>query len=54
MQLFLKIPSGTANSADPDLTAPEGAAWSGSALFVYDILSETSVFGILGHLPNMY
>ena len=23
-----------ANSADPDQTAPEGAVWSGSALFV--------------------
>ena len=26
------------NSVDPDQTAPEGAVWSGSALFAYFIL----------------
>ena len=30
-----------ANSVDPDQTAPEGAVWSGSALFAYAILSDT-------------
>ena len=25
-----------ANSVDPDQTAPTGAVWSGSALFVYE------------------
>ena len=49
MQLFLKIFTGMANSADPDQTAPEGAVWSGSALFAYAILSET-LSEILGHL----
>ena len=39
MQLFLKIHSGMANSVDPDQTAPS----SGSALFVYVILSDTLV-----------
>ena len=29
-----------ANSVDPDQTAPEGAVWSGSALFAYAIQSE--------------
>ena len=43
--------SGVANSVDPDQTAPSGAVWSGSALFAYDILSETLVNKILGHLP---
>ena len=33
-----------ANSVDPDQTAPEGAVWSGSALFAHVILSETLVF----------
>ena len=33
-----------ANSVDPDQTA-------GSALFAYNVLSETLVFQILGHLP---
>ena len=28
-----------ANSVDPDQTAPEGAVWSGSALFAYAILN---------------
>ena len=37
MQLFLKILSGMTNSTDPDQTAPEGAVWSGSTLFVYAI-----------------
>ena len=32
MQL-LKIFSETANSVDPDQTAPQGAVWSGSTLF---------------------
>ena len=40
-----------ANSVDPDQTAPSGAVWSGSALFVYEILSDTFVYEILGHLP---
>ena len=31
---------GTANSADPDQTAPLGAVWSGSALFAQIYLSE--------------
>ena len=39
-----------ANSVDPDQTAPSGAVWSESALFEYAILSETSVYDILGHL----
>ena len=38
-----------ANSGDPDQTAPEGAVWSGSALFAYVILPDT-LFEILGHL----
>ena len=33
-----------ANSIDPDQTAPEGAVWSGSILFAYDILSATCVW----------
>ena len=40
-----------ANSIDPDQTAPSEAVWFGSALFVYVILSDTSVYEILGHLP---
>ena len=39
-----------ANSVDPDQTAPEGAVWSGSLLFVYVILSDALVFEFLGHL----
>ena len=39
-----------ANSVDPDKTAPEGSVWSGFALLVYAILSETLVYEILGHL----
>ena len=31
---------GMANSGDPDQTAPLGAVWSGSALFVQAYLSE--------------
>ena len=30
----------TANSVDPDQTAPLGAVWSGSALFAQTYLSE--------------
>ena len=41
MQLFPKIPSGMANSVDPDQTAPLGAVLSGSTLFAYAILSDT-------------
>ena len=36
------------NSVDPAQTAPAG---SGSTLFAYATLSETSVYEILGHLP---
>ena len=43
-----------ANSVDPDQTAPEGAVWSGSALFAYTILSATLVYEILGHLQNQH
>ena len=50
MQLFLKILSGTANSIDPDQTAPSGAVWSGSALFAYAILPEILVYKILQNL----
>ena len=38
------------NSVEPDQTTPSGAAWSGSALFAYAILSATLVFEILRHL----
>ena len=31
---------GMANSIDPDQTAPQGAVWSGSALFAQAYLSE--------------
>ena len=51
MQLFLTILSGMANTADPDQTAPEGAVWSGFALFAHAILSDTLVCEILGYLP---
>ena len=51
MHLLLKMLSGMANIVDPDQTAPEGTAWSGSALFAYVILSDTLVFEILQHLP---
>ena len=40
-----------ANSEDPDQTAPEGAVWSGSALFANAILLATFMYKILGHLP---
>ena len=53
MQLVPKILKGIANSLDPDQTAPEGAVWSGSALFAYVILSESLVFEFLGHLPYL-
>ena len=43
MQKFLKIKHGMANNVDPDQTAPEGAVWSGSSLFVYAIFPETYV-----------
>ena len=47
MQQFHKILSWIANSLDPDQTA----VWSESALFAYAILSETSLYEILGQLP---
>ena len=37
------------NSVDPDQTAPEGATWSGSALFAYATLAESLVYKILWH-----
>ena len=40
-----------ANRVDPDQTAPSGAVWSGSTLFVYAILSDTLLYEILGYLP---
>ena len=45
MWLFHRVMSlndadGTANSVDPDQTAPLGAVWSGSALFAQAYLSE--------------
>ena len=49
MQLFHKMPSGMANSVDPDQTAPE-AVWSGSTLFAYAILSDTLEYEIVQHL----
>ena len=39
-----------ANKVDSDQTAPSGVVWSGSILFAYAILSETSVYEILGLL----
>ena len=45
-----KTLSEMAKSVDHDQTAPEGAVWSGSALFAYIILSETLVFEIVWHL----
>ena len=39
-----------ANSVDPDQTDPEGAVWSGSALFARAILLGTLVYEILGYL----
>ena len=48
MHLFPKIPSGMANSVDPDHTAPSGSVWSGSKLFAYAILSDTIMYEILG------
>ena len=45
-----------ANSVDPDQTAPEGAVWTGSALFAYAILSDVKVYEILRCLqyPQRY
>ena len=57
MHLFQKIPDRKANRVDPDQTAPEGAVWSGSALFAYAILSDKLVFEILAHFAvstNMF
>ena len=54
MQLFLKIFSRMANSADPDQTALSEAVLYGSVLFAYVISSETLVYGILGHLPYIH
>ena len=51
MPLLLKLPSGMANSVDPDQATPLGAVWSGAALFAYAILSDTLVYNILGHSP---
>ena len=45
MQLFLKIRSGMANSADLDQIAP--------SLFASAILSDTLVYEMLGHLTYM-
>ena len=41
MQLFLKILSGMTNSVDPDHTAPSGAVWSGSTLFLHMPFCQT-------------
>ena len=38
-----------ANREDPDQTASSKAVWSGSALFVWQL-----VFSILEHLPYLY
>ena len=46
--------SGMANRVDPDQTAPEGAVWSGSALFANVILLGTLEYEILGHLPYIF
>ena len=51
MWLLLKIISQIANGVDPDQTAPEREALSGSALFACAILSDKLVYEILGHLP---
>ena len=37
-------------SEDPDQTVPEGAVWSGSALFAKAVLQETLMYEILEHL----
>ena len=49
MYFFLEILSGMANSVDPDQTAPSGAVRFCSVLFAYAILSDTSVYEILGN-----
>ena len=51
MQLFLKILSEMANSADPDQTT--GAVQSGSTLFAYAILLETLVYKTLEHFTEI-
>ena len=38
--MHTKDAAGTANSVDPDQTAPLGAVWSGSALFAQAYMSE--------------
>ena len=51
MQLFVEILNWMTNSTDPDQTAPSGAVWFGSALFVFKvlaILSETLMYETLG------
>ena len=50
MKLFLNMLNGMANSVDPSQTALSGAVWSGSVLFAYAILSETSKDEFLGCL----
>ena len=42
----LKLLRGMANSVDPDQTAPQGAVWSGSALFTYGNLWESLMYEI--------
>ena len=49
MLLFHKILGGKANIVDPEQTVPEGAVWTGSALFACVIISEKLVYKILGH-----
>ena len=46
MYMFYKLLGKMVNSLDPDQTSSEVAVWSGSALFVYTILSEKSVYKI--------
>ena len=47
MQLFLKIISGMANSVEPNQTASLRTVRTGSAVFAYAILSESSVYKFL-------
>ena len=51
MQLLSKILREMAKTVDIDQMAPEGAVWSGPALFAYAVLLENLVWKILGHLP---